>query len=153
MNKEFRKASEVLASLFSNFDSEEMHQANSFISSWNEIVGEKIASHSKVIDVDHGSIIVEADHPGWSQQILIKKKQILNILSRNYPDLQIKNIIIRVVTECKEPYEKQNIPVGSGIPRIEPVENADSFSADLNKDLNTVLERLKKSIKKGKPTE
>lgn len=74
MSKEFRKAADIITSLFSGFDTNGMKQANSFVKSWNEIVGESIAAHSKVIDVDRGTVIIEVDHPGWSQQILFKKK-------------------------------------------------------------------------------
>ena len=151
MSNEIRKASEVLGSLFSNFDTNGMQQTNSFVKSWKEIVGEKIASHSKVIDVDKGTVIVEVDHPGWSQQILFSKKQILYHLARNYPDLKIKNVIMRVVSECPSPYVKQEIRVGAGVPRVEEIDQDVEISDSMNDELRSVLERLKKSIKKGKP--
>ncbi len=152
MSKEFRKASELITSLFSGFDSAGMEQANSFVKSWKEIVGDKIAAHSKVVDVDRGTVIVEVDHPGWSQQIQFCKKQIMNGLSRSYPDLQIKNVIMRVVSECKTPYEKQNVAVGAGLPRVEELDIDVDLPDDMNSELKAVLENLKKSIKKGKPT-
>jgi len=153
MSKEFRKASEVITSLFSGFDSAGMRQSNSFVKSWKEIVGDKIAAHSRIIDVDRGTIIVEVDHPGWSQQIQFCKKQIIYGLSRNYPDLQIKNVIMRVVSECRTPYEKQDVPVGAGLPRVEESETDVALPDDMDGELKAVLEKLKKSIKKGKPTE
>jgi len=152
VSKEFRKASEVITSLFSGFDSAGMAQANSFVKSWKEIVGDKIAAHSKVIDVDRGTVIVEVDHPGWSQQIQFCKKQIVTGLSRSYPELQIKNVIMRVVSECRTPYEKQRVEVGAGLPRAEESETDVVLPDGMDSELKAVLENLKKSIKKGKPT-
>ena len=152
MNNEFRKASDIISSLFSGFDTNGMNQSNSFIKSWKEIVGENIASHSKVIDVDKGVVIVEVDHPGWSQKIHFKKKQILFDLSKNYPDLKIRNLIIRVVNECKTPYTRLTVPVGEGISRMEESSVDVLLPENMNEELKAVLEKLKNSIKKGKPT-
>ena len=58
MPSEFRKASDVINALFSGFDSEGMRQSNAFVRGWSEAVGEKIASHSRVIDVDRGVLTV-----------------------------------------------------------------------------------------------
>jgi hypothetical protein len=151
MNNEYRKASEIISSLFSSFDSNGMSQSNSFLKSWKEIVGENISAHTKVIDVDKGIVIVEVDHPGWSQKILFKKKQILYELSINYPDLKIRNVIMRVVSECKTPYIKQQVKVGEGIPRVEESVTDVVLPENMNEELKAVLEKLKKSIKKGKP--
>lgn len=148
---DYKKVSELMKSFFNEFDCNKIQQVNSFIKTWNEIVGEKIASHSAVIDVDRGNVIIEVDHPGWSQQILFKKKQILYGLAQNYPDLKIKNLVMRIVTECKTPYVKQIEPIGEGIPRQEEVLSETNESKDMDEELKKVLEKLKISIKKGKP--
>lgn len=156
MSEEFRKASDVVKALFEGFDQSGMEKATSFFRSWKEIVGEKVSAHAKVIDVDRGNVIVEVDHPGWSQQILFRKKQILYSLSRNYPDLCIQNIIIRVVSDCKTPYIRQNNSVGTGIHRIQEkdINETEKYEIDdssLNEDLKIIFEKLKESIRKGKP--
>jgi Protein of unknown function (DUF721). len=153
MGNEFRKAADVINSMFSGFNIEGINQSNSFIKSWNQIVGDKIGSHSKVIDVDRGSVIVEVDHPGWSQQIQFRKKQILGELSRSFPELALSNIIMRVVTECRTPYVKQDSTVGAGLHRQETIEDLPDIAVrdDLDDSLKDVLERLKASMKKGKP--
>lgn len=152
MSNEFKKASDVISSLFAGFDVNGMQQSNSFVKSWKEIVGDQIAAHSTVIDVDRGVVVIEVDHPGWSQQILFKKKHIIYGLSRSYPDLHIKNVIMRVVSNCKTPYVKQDTQIGAGLTHIEDNTPDISIPENMNEDLKAVLERLKKSIKKGKPT-
>lgn len=153
MSSEFRKASDLISSLFKTLDVKNLAQANSFLKTWNDIVGEKIAAHSTVIDVDQGIVIVEVDHPGWSQQIQFKKKQILYSLIQNFPELKIKNIAIRIVSECKSPYKKQNVPVGAGVVRSEELVPDTGLPDDMDQNLKEILEKLKQSIKKGKPTD
>ena len=153
MTDKFKKASDVVNALFSGLNTQSMETANSIVRGWKETVGDKIASHSKIIDVNKGNLIVEVDHPGWSQQILFRKKQIITVLSTNFPDLQIRNIILRVVSECVTPYVQSNEIIGSGIPRITENEKDVEINESMDDELKIVLERLKASIKKGKPTE
>lgn len=117
MSGEFKKASDIVNALFQGFNDSGMRQASSFLRSWREIVGDKIAAHSRVVDVNKGCIVVEVDHPGWSQQLLFIKKRVIGELSRAFPELDISTMVIRVVSECKTPYKRQENPVGSGIPR------------------------------------
>ena len=153
MNDKFKKASDVVNVLFSGINTQGMETANSIIRGWKETVGDKIASHSKIIDVNKGNLIIEVDHPGWSQQILFRKKQIITVLSTNFPDLNIRNIIIRVVSECVTPYLQTNEVIGSGIPRVTENEKDIEVNQSMDDELKQVLERLKASIKKGKPIE
>lgn len=158
MSNNFRKAGEVLNSLFSGFDTDGLHQANSFLRSWKEIAGEKISAHSRVMDVDRGNVVVEVDHPGWSQQLLFRKKQIVNALARGYPELGIKNLVIRVSSECTVPYTRSSGSVGAGIPRAEIHNESNEADIDvvvpedMNDELKQLFGKLKESIRKGKPT-
>lgn len=60
---------------------------------------------------------------------------------------------MRVVSECKTPYVKQNVQVGSGVPRADETTPDIEAPEGMNDELKAVLERLQKSIKKGKPRE
>ena len=64
--------------------------------SWTAIVGEKQAAHSKLIDIKHQTAIIETDHPGWSQQILLNKRRIIRNFQKKYPQLEIKDISVMV---------------------------------------------------------
>ncbi len=156
MPSEFRKASDVINALFSGFDSEGMRQSNAFVRGWSEAVGEKIASHSRVIDVDRGVLTVEVDHPGWNQQIQYMKKRVLGTLSRSFPELELKTLVVRVRTEGAQPYKRQDAPVGQGVTRMTP-ERDSEHEADvplkegLDPELKDIFSRLKESIKRGKP--
>lgn len=151
MSKEFRKASDLVSALFSGLDVSGIEKANSFFRSWRDIVGEKIASHSRIVDVDRGAVIVEVDHPGWSQQIQFRKPVIMGTLSRNYPELGIKTLVIRVVAEYKETYKRPETPVGEGVTRVQGDMASDiPVNEKFDSELKDVLTKLKESIRKGK---
>lgn len=151
MSKEFRKASEVVTALFNGFDASGMGRAQAFFRSWRELVGEKIAAHSRIVDVDRGAVIVEVDHPGWSQQLQFRKAAVLTTLARSYPELNIKTLVIRVVTECDIPYKRPEVAVGEGVARVQEEKQPDvPVNDSLDDPLKDVLARLKESIKKGR---
>lgn len=150
MSERYRKASEVVTALFSGLEKESLDRSNNLVCGWKETVGPKISAHSKVIDLAKGNLIVEVDHSGWSQQILLDKRRIVQALSRAFTDLEIRNIVIRVVSECREPYQPQE-SIGGGIPRC-PVEDVPDVAVreDVDDSLKAALSRLKDSMRKGK---
>lgn len=152
MDKKVRTAGEIISRLFESIEQENFEQANQFIKSWKAVVGERIAAHSKVIDINKGNLIVEVDHPGWSQQLLLNKKRILRGLSSKFPELSIKNLSIRVATVCTSSYIRQEAPVGGGIPRAVPEEPVPEVDTSLDDPLQEVLQKLRNSMKKGKPS-
>lgn len=152
MDKKIRTAGEVISSLFESIEQENFEQANQFIKSWKAVVGERIAAHSRVIDVNKGSLVVEVDHPGWSQQLLFNKKKILRELSGQFPELAIKTVSIRVSSICTSSYTRQETPVGSGIPRASPEDPVPELDTSLDDPLQDVLKKLRNSMKKGKPS-
>ena len=91
-----KKASEILNTFFTEFCSDKTQ--SQFLQEWEHIVGEKIAAHSKIIDIENNILIIEVDHPGWSQQVKLKKRQILSAVAKAYPELQLQNILIRVAS-------------------------------------------------------
>jgi Protein of unknown function (DUF721). len=153
MSEQFRKASDIVSALFSGLERDSLERSNNLVRGWKETVDPKVAAHSRIVDLDKGSLVIEVDHPGWSQQILLSKKRILDTLSRSFPDLEFRNIVIRVVSECKTPYKKSDEVVGSGIPRVAEEIPDVEVRQDVDDDLKKVLEKLKDSIRKGRSTD
>ncbi len=167
MSKDVKRAADIVTSLFSTLDGNRMREANEFFGNWRSLVGEKLAAHSRVVDVDRGVVVVEVDHPGWSQQLSFIKKRVVSDLSRVFPALGIKSMVVRVRPENGAPYHRQEAAVGAGVPRAkggEPdretsVSGEEDASpghtpvdATLDSPLQEVLSRLKESIRKGKPS-
>jgi hypothetical protein len=67
-----------------------------FFASWLSIVGERLAAHSRVADVDKGLLVVEAEHPGWIQLLQLQQSRILAEVSRRYPELEFRGIVFRL---------------------------------------------------------
>ena len=64
--------------------------------SWQPIVGERIAAHAQPVDVRGHSLVVEADHPGWVQMVMMQRSRIIGELSRRFPQLEITGLTVRV---------------------------------------------------------
>ena len=103
-----RKAGDIISELFrERFGPEFMETARSthgLFSSWDNIVaevwpGEDVpgaAVHSRIRELERGLLLVEADHPGWVQILQTKKVELLELVKRRYPELDIKGISFRL---------------------------------------------------------
>lgn len=63
---------------------------------WEEIAGTELAMHVFPRDIEKNSLILEADHPGWSQKILLKQGSILRKIQKKYSQLEIRRIRVFV---------------------------------------------------------
>ncbi|MFO8063720.1 MAG: DUF721 domain-containing protein [Spirochaetota bacterium] len=70
-----------------------------FFKSWHNIVGTDIASHTQLTDIKNGALKVEVDHPGWMQKLHMKKEQVLRKVAAQYPQLEIRTLHLRLVSE------------------------------------------------------
>ncbi|MFP3040517.1 DUF721 domain-containing protein [Treponema primitia] len=68
-------------------------------SSWQSIAGDKLAAHSRIRELEHSVLLVEADHPGWIQILQTKEKNLLDALRRRFPDQNITGISFRLSRE------------------------------------------------------
>ena len=96
VQNDVKKLSELIMSYLDKVGLFEQSKVLEVYSSWASIVGEKQAAHSKLIDIKHQTAVIEVDHPGWSQQILLNKKYILRNFQKRYPQLEVKNISVIV---------------------------------------------------------
>ena len=131
-------------------------------SSWASIVGEKQAAHSKLLDIKHQTAVIEVDHPGWSQQILLNKKYILRNFQKRYPQLEIKNISVIVSSHYEISHQFGNIENNDrtvpdkqkesekaatlSIQQKTSIEIDDATKTELPQDIQKAFERLRMSI-------
>jgi predicted nucleic acid-binding Zn ribbon protein len=59
---------------------------------WKEIVGEKVASHSRAIRVDRGRLFVEVDSSVWAQELSLMKRRILRQVNVKAGERVIDNV-------------------------------------------------------------
>jgi hypothetical protein len=95
-----KRAGDLLSSLFNGqFDTKSMEtgrvSANLF-TTWAAITAEtKIsaaADHSRIRDLEHGILVIEAEHPGWVQLLQTKQAQLLHLVQKRYPELEIRGL-------------------------------------------------------------
>jgi hypothetical protein len=60
--------------------------------SWAEIVGPELYLHVKVVDIQHESLVLRADHPSWANLVLLQKKRIIKAIQNRYPSLGITTL-------------------------------------------------------------
>jgi len=124
-----RKAGDIIAELFSEkFGSRFMETARStagLFSSWERVLAEvwpktkegradpgrgeisAAAVHSRIRELERGMLLVEADHPGWIQILQTKQEELLAVVRRRYPELDIRAITFRLSREPFQGLEKK----------------------------------------------
>ena len=151
------KAADILKEFLSfyNFAGGEKYAA--LFSSWRKMAGDDIASHSRVVDLRKGALIVEVDHPGWMQTLQMKREEILKKLAANYPDLHIRMLQLKLAKDGQ--FSPPPGPEAAFSPEDSSPPEA-SLSAEPRKkaplenrqdeELKNILARLEKSLKRKK---
>lgn len=101
MKNDIKKLSELITLYSDRLGLFQQSKILDVYSSWASIVGEKQAAHSKLIDIKHHTAVIETDHPGWSQQLLLNKRYIIRNFQKKYPQLQVQSISVIV-----SPYQR-----------------------------------------------
>ena len=89
-------AAEVLTNVFEKIMPEDASQAHQFFSGWDRLVGQPTAFHVHPVDIVNGTLILEADHPGWIQRLRLVQGRLMGELKKKYPELGVKRIRITV---------------------------------------------------------
>jgi hypothetical protein len=90
---------DVSALLSAFFDADHIRkgeEAAGFFSSWPQIVGPRLAAHSRIADVDKGILIIEAEHPGWIQLLQLRQSAVLEHISKRFPELGLRGVAFRL---------------------------------------------------------
>ncbi len=98
-----KKASELIDQFFSAIETEHPGEKEyvSLFQSWERIAGTDLAAHCRILEIERNSIMIEADHPGWSQLLSMKKNQILAKIQQQYPELGITTLRLMLRNESK----------------------------------------------------
>jgi hypothetical protein len=89
-----KKAAEILSRLLDKGPAG-AQPFHSLFGAWRDIAGESLAEHCRAYEVRHRSLLVEADHPGWMQLLLLQKKAILARIRQRFPQLELRDIKVR----------------------------------------------------------
>lgn len=91
------RVSELLESLFSDIQLGKMQKENNLSKGWKKVLqhvpvdGDKLAAHSRVLELKNTLLCLETDHPGWIQLFYLHRKKIIQGLKREFPTLEIRD--------------------------------------------------------------
>ncbi len=109
--KDISSIGNIINRVFSNMDSGATENALRIYSAWEKILlrikppagstgnpntGRNMADHSRVVDLKNGMLLVETDHPGWTELIQFHKNYILKGFQMEFPELKIHSMAFRL---------------------------------------------------------
>jgi predicted nucleic acid-binding Zn ribbon protein len=63
---------------------------------WKKVVGEPLAGHSRLAEVEDGVLIVDVDHPGWLLMLSMRRQAVLEAARRAAPRARIEGLRARI---------------------------------------------------------
>ena len=170
-------AQEMIMLAVTNIDRAEIEKNNKLLKVWRTTLesirsagpngnnlGTNLYSHTHIIDLKNGILLIEADHPGWIQTLRLYQKYILTGLKRGASELSISSLAFRlrgsnVELHSKINEEKARSDIEKRINREEKmIQNFDdNHSSSINNEspaekkeipenLQKILDRLKSDI-------
>lgn len=161
MSEPYRKVEEIISNIFENISTDKMNDNLNMISSWksvlmsinsrtNKNIGNLLVSHTKVIDLKNGVLLIETDHPGYIQTLQMYNSYILKGLKQKVPELEIKTLSFRLKgSTFKLPEIEMDKNSFQNINEKELKKNFE-VNNDLPDDLRENFNKLKKEIDKIK---
>jgi len=121
-----KKAGEILSRFFDEKTLRSATQFESFRASWKNIVGQRLADHSKPKSILRRTLLIAADHAGWIQLLQIDQERILQRIAKNFPELEITSLAFTVEETAPEAQQsplvqsrKREAPSESQLPQAE----------------------------------
>jgi len=110
-------AADMITQVFSNIDKEDVDNSSKLLGTWKSVVskvhkyGERLSTHTELIELKNGILLIETDHPGWIQILQLYSKFILTGLERAVPELKISSLAFRLkgsdFSLCGKTYDEQ----------------------------------------------
>ena len=85
---------DALATLIQNLGFERKLSEQNLIAQWPQVVGDKIAKHTRAVTCEGGKLFVEVDSAAWRHELLYMKAQILDRLNQKAGSKVIQEIIL-----------------------------------------------------------
>ncbi len=95
-------AADVVSKFFTNLEANQIENGNKILKYWRIVVesiygnGKKLAAHSKVVDFKNGILLIETDHPGWTQLLHTSQNYILKGLKKYIPEIDVRSLAFRL---------------------------------------------------------
>ncbi|MFP4376968.1 MAG: DUF721 domain-containing protein, partial [Spirochaetales bacterium] len=96
-----RKADELIQRFLDTVGQQDGAVYVKLFQAWREVAGERLADHATPIDIRGTSLVVETDHPGWSQMIIMQRRRILSELNRRFPQLKLAGVTVHLQAQVR----------------------------------------------------
>lgn len=101
---DFISGAQIISSFFENIENQKLENTSKILVAWKKTVqkisgnGAQLFDHSRIVDLKNGILLVETDHPAWSQMLQFHKKFILTGLNKICADdtNKIESLVFRV---------------------------------------------------------
>jgi hypothetical protein len=152
-----KRAGDLLAAFFDRQTLSAGRKYSELFSSWRMVAGEKLAAHSRIVELERYVLQVEADHPGWIQLLQTRQRDLLERVRRKFPALEIRGISFRLSREpgMPGPAEKSagmvhiDEPAGEEKPEAAGPERSRRLDTITDEPLKASLKKLEQSILKS----
>ena len=91
-----RKADDLIQRFLDSIGQSEGAVYVGLFRSWESIVGERISAHAQPVDLRGHNLVIQADHPGWVQMVMMSRNKIIRELNKRFPELRITGLSVRV---------------------------------------------------------
>jgi hypothetical protein len=132
-------------------------------SSWPEITAKNripaAADHSRILDLVHGILQVETDHPGWLQIFSIKQEALLAGVRARFPNLAISGIAFRLshgplsgnaetekISAGKAPENEQVREISGADPAGDDTDKTPVYEKIQDENFRAAIKKLEQSI-------
>jgi hypothetical protein len=98
-----KKAGDLVEGFFETFGIRDDKNYAGFIAAWTDIIGERLATHSRPSDIKGQVLIVAVDHPGWMTHIRMAEREVIKKIQKRFPQLAIISVAFQLVDKLPPP--------------------------------------------------
>lgn len=147
----FSRAGDVLKNLFDRLVPDQAQEFSRFFSGWASLAGPELAMHVFPRDVINHVVILETDHPGWSQRVRLEQERILKEMRKKYPELGIRRLKVVVGDGHKTRPAEPSPPILDPIRVEEARKNDEAPPVIPGEDDESFFELLETMRRRGDP--
>ncbi len=97
-----RSFSQILPEVTRDLELDDSLFIESLKGRWRTITGDIISTHSKPEKVSHGYLHVITDHQVYSNEIMLMKDSIIDVIKKQFPGKSIKGIRVNIKGKRKK---------------------------------------------------
>jgi hypothetical protein len=153
-----KKAGDLVQGFFDTFGIRDDKNYAGFMAAWTDIIGERLATHSRPSDIKGQVLIVAVDHPGWMTHIRMAERETVRRIQKRFPQLNVVSLAFQLVDSLPQPTRVRQVMETSrteqGINPDKEVPNYDTMLKEEEKPaedktvLFSALDRLKAAMQK-----